>query len=210
MSENTFEIEGFRFNVPEYYQRVPSEPEDPAGSIPLVVQTGQAYCVVLAHHIGEDQRMPYDQGTVIDAVHGFLQENQGLVEVEAGMLDGKPYVYTIVKNLLMEGDMCQGALYILSMDIAADDGATHFQGQFEEIGTTGMRDALIGELCRRENLITITDEGIQGWNEDPYDPEWKRGALMNLSEKADYDGMFPEHPLSLARAFAGCVLGKMR
>ncbi|MBR0404566.1 MAG: hypothetical protein IJI68_05110 [Eggerthellaceae bacterium] len=126
------------------------------------------------------------------------------------MLDGKPYVYTIVKNLLMDGEICKGALYILSMDIAADDGATHFQGQFEEIGTTGMRDALIGELCRREGLITITDEGMQGWNEDPYDPEWKRGALMNLSEKADYDGMFPEHPLTLARAFADCVLGKTR
>ena len=99
MNENTFEIEGFRFNVPEYYQRVPSEPEDPAGSIPLVVQTGQAYCVVLAHHIEEDQRMPYDQGTVIDAVHGFLQENQGLVEVEAGMLDGNELIYALPKAL---------------------------------------------------------------------------------------------------------------
>ena len=210
MNENTFEIEGFRFNVPEYYQRVPSEPEDPAGSIPLVVQTGQAYCVVLAHHIEEDQRMPYDQEVVINAVHGFLQENQGLIEVDAGAVDGKPYVYSIVKNLLMDGDMCQGALYILSMDIAADGGATHFQGQFEEIGTTGMRDALAYEMCRRENLVAITDEGIEGWNADPYDPEWKHGALMNLSEKAEFDGMFPEHPLTLARAFADCVLGKAR
>lgn len=210
MSENTFEIKGFRFKVPECYQRVPSEPGDPAGSIPFMVQTGQAYCVVLVHHIEEDQRMPYDQGTVIGTVRGFLQENQGLIEVDAGTVDGKPYVYSIVKNLMMDDGMCQGALYILSMDIAADEGATHFQGQFEEIGTTGMRDALVGELCRRKNLITITDEGIEGWNADPYDPEWKHGALMNLSEKADFDGAFPEHPLSLARAFVDCVLGRMR
>ena len=94
MSEKTYEVEGFRFDVPEYYQRVPSEPGGLEGSISLVAQTGQAYCVVLAHHIDEGQRMPCDKRTVVDAVHGFLQENQGLIEVETGARDGRPYVYT--------------------------------------------------------------------------------------------------------------------
>ena len=29
---------------------------------------------------------------------------------------------------------------------------------------------------------------------------------MNLSERPEFDAMFPEHPLSMARAFVGCVL----
>lgn len=111
-------------------------------------------CVVLAHHIEEDQRMPCDQEVVINAVHGFLQENQGLVEVEAGTVDGKPYVYSIVKNLLMDGDVCQGVLYILSMDIAADDGATRFQGAVRgdrhdrHAGRARLRDVPQGEPRR--------------------------------------------------------------
>ena len=207
MEKGSIEIAGVGFDVPGYYRQAPSEPGDPAGSVPLVVQTEQAYCFVIAYHIPDEQRMPYDQGAVVNAVHGFLQDNQGLIEVNAGTFRGRPYVYTIVKNLMMDGESCQGALYILSMDIAADDGATHFQGQFEEIGATGMRDSMAFEMCRRENLVTPTENGMEGWTADPYDPEWKQGALMNLSEQAGFDEMFPAHPLSMARAFVNCVLG---
>ena len=35
----------------------------------------------------------------------------------------------------------------------------------------------------------------------------RTAALMNLSERPEFDAMFPEHPLSIARAFVNCVLG---
>jgi len=39
----------------------------------------------------------------------------------------------------------------------------------------------------------------EGWVADPYDPTYMQGALMNLSEKEEYDEAFPNHPLSQAR-----------
>lgn len=105
----------------------------------------------------------------------------------------------------MLSDLRNGA-HLLALETSG--GATRFQGQFEEAGTTGMRDALAYELCRRENLIAIADDGMQGLNAGPCDPEWKHGASTSLSEKADHDGTFPGRPLSLARAFASCALGK--
>ncbi len=45
---------------------------------------------------------------------------------------------------------------------------------------------------------------MQGWQQDPYDPAFTKGFLMNQSEKPEYDKSFPEHPLSLLRsAIAG-------
>lgn len=200
-------VEGIKFVVPSYYQQVDSEPEDPVGSMPLMAQTGQTQCLVLVNHIADEQRMPTDQDTVIEAVRGYLNDNQGIIEINSGALEGMPYIYSIVKNLEMDGEACLGAQYILSMEIAAEDGATHFQGQFDEVGMTGMRDALAFELCRAKNLVRLTEDGIEGWSEDPYNPEWTYGALMNLSEKPNFDKMFPDHPLSMVREFVNCVLG---
>lgn len=207
MDKKRIEVEGNAFCVPDYYQQVDSTPEDPANSVALMVQTEQSLCFVLAHHISQQEAMPYDQARVIGAVHGLLQENQGLIEVESGMLNGMPYVYSIVKNLNMNGEICLGVQYILAMDIADGNGATHFQGQFDEVGTTGLRDSLGYELCRREGLVTLGENGLEGWSADPYDPKRAEGTLMNLSEKPDFDKMFPVHPLSMARTFVACVLG---
>ena len=40
---------------------------------------------------------------------------------------------------------------------------------------------------------------MDGWFKDPYDNSFKKGLLMNLSEKPEYDAMFPNHPLSILR-----------
>lgn len=206
MDKRLIEMQGKKFNVPGYYQQVDSVPEDPEDSIPLMAQTEQSVCCVVAYPIGADEALPYDQATVIEAVHDALAENQGIIEVNDGTRDGMPYIYSIVKNLNMDGEICLGAQYILAMDIACPDGATHFQGLFEEAGTTGLRDSLGYELCRREGLVSSSDDGVVGWNADPYDATRTEGALMNLSEKPEFDKMFPAHPLSMAREFVACVL----
>ena len=208
MDKKAISVGGNEFSVPGRYQQIDSEPDDPEGSIPLITRTEQAMCFVIAHHIDDSDAMPYEQETVINAVHGFLQDSQGIIEAESGKLEGKPFVYSIVKNLNTDEDICPGVQYILAMDIAAERGATHFQGQFNEIGTTGMRDSLVFELCRREGLASTTENGFEGWSADPYDPNRTEGALMNLSEAKAFDAMFPEHPLSMARKFVSCILGR--
>ena len=53
---------------------------------------------------------------------------------------------------------------------------------------------------RRAGLVDFGNENVfEGWNEDPYNPDYKKGALMNLSERAGLDGVFPYHPLSQCR-----------
>jgi hypothetical protein len=52
----------------------------------------------------------------------------------------------------------------------------------------------------------VTEDGIIGWNRDPYDETIKTGFLMNLSEQSEYDSMFPSHPLSLLRELARFII----
>ena len=52
----------------------------------------------------------------------------------------------------------------------------------------------------------MTDIMNNEWFRDPYDPEYRKGFLMNQSEKAELDSLFPEHPLSVARALIRYVV----
>ncbi len=69
----------------------------------------------------------------------------------------------------------------------------------QEIGTTGMREAVIVSDLMSSGEKKITKEGIEGWFEDPYAPEFSEGTPMNMAEQEKYDERFPDHPLSLAR-----------
>ena len=44
------------------------------------------------------------------------------------------------------------------------------------------------------------------WFKDPYNENYKNGLLMNMSEKSEYDVMFPQHPLSEARSLIEFIL----
>ena len=44
------------------------------------------------------------------------------------------------------------------------------------------------------------------WVRDPYDPDRKKGFLMNWTEDEKYDGLFPYHPLSEVRQFVKYVV----
>ena len=88
------------------------------------------------------------------------------------------------------------------MHINYNQYAVQVQGFFDELGVTGMREAIIFNQAQSEGKIKDTGDGIKGWNADPYDPYYNRGCLMNLSEWQEYDRRFPQHPLSEARQFA--------
>ena len=52
----------------------------------------------------------------------------------------------------------------------------------------------------------ITPTNMDGWFKDPYDKNYKKGILMNLSENMEYDAMFPQHPLSETRNFIKYII----
>ncbi len=167
--------------------------------------------IVFINKLSPEKVLPLEKTKLINGIHDLLDDNQGLIEVGTGHTKrGYIYVYSIVKTLIEE---IRGVRYYLYMQLFSQnkksDGfdAIEVTGDFTEITTTGMRDSIGLDLARRAELIDFRNENIfDGWNEDPYDPDYRKGALMNLSERAGLDGLFPYHPLSQCRELLKAIL----
>ena len=193
MKNQNVTINGITISIPEYYQKVDSMPDDPADSVPYLVQTGNAMCFALIFPIDESKSLPRTKTSLISGIRQFLGENQGLIQVEAA----EDYVYSIVKTLKEPS----GVQYILNYQRFYPEFILNVQAFFEEIGTTGTRDSVVYEICRRQGLVGADGDVFKGWAKDPYDETITEGALMNLSEQEQFDEQFPGFPLSLCREF---------
>lgn len=192
--------------MPDDLQRLKSLPEDPEGLIPYGKQTEQATCFMMVQPISSEELMPFDDNqAIIDGIHQCLAEHQGLVEVNNGKTKrGLSYVYSIVKSLKQP----HGVTYFLTMHITNYEQAISIRGDFDEIGTTGIRDANVFEFCRQKGYVAFDEEYQKyvGWTQDPYDENFSKGALMNLSEDPAFDDAFPEHPLSQLRKTIALII----
>lgn len=162
--------------------------------------------IVMIFKTTDENAMGYnDAEGLIDSIHQCMTDTQGLVEVKSGeTARGYKYIYSIVKNLSPE--TAGGVRYFLRLNLFYDEEIVEINADFTEIGTTGKRNALGFQLAKSTGLAELTSEGFKGWFKDPYDPEYNKGRLMNLSEKEGLDGLFPEHPLSQVREFLLAVL----
>jgi hypothetical protein len=125
----------------------------------------------------------------------LTQNKGGLIEVSTLLVENVPGVKTIFKFPLEP----KGMSYLGSITLPFKNCSYVVKMQAYEEGITGMREAVIGEKMTREGKIISMEEGAERWSIDPYDPEIKEGTLMNLSEKEEYDFIFPEHPLTFIR-----------
>ena len=186
--------------MPRRYKKVDSLPNDPPYSAAYAYRTPGAECFALAYPVPETQAMPFDDPRqVIHGIHDALGEDQGLIEVENGVTAaGRPFIYSIVKTLQKQG----GVQYYLRMNIRHSHCVLQVQAFFDEMGTTGVRDSMVYLLLSRQGSVRTTENGLEGWSEDPYDPNYTRGVCMNRAERKEYDSQFPNHPLSEMRTFA--------
>ena len=189
-------------NIPQEFKKMNSMPEDQKDSSAFEKQTASSNCFLMIYPIDNQKAMPYEnEKAVIDGIHGALTDVQGLVEVKTGTTKNqKRYVYSIVKSKLEPS----GVQYILTMHIDMQDYTINVQAFFNEKGITGGRDTAIMNKMINEEKIALPN--LNGWLKDPYDENYKRGLLMNLSEQPQYDTLFPEHPLSEARRFIEYVV----
>lgn len=190
-------------NIPDYYQKVASLPEDPKDSTTYAVQSSNALCFVQFFPISENEAMPYkDREAVIDGIHNCLAVDQGLVSVMNGwILSKKRFIASIVKTQKVEDGHPAGVQYTLTMH-AMWDKKSHIcvRGFFDEIGTTGQRDAAIFEIAMKDGIINEDLSNVDGvWRKDPYDTNYTKGFLYNMSEDHLYDEYFPQHPLTICR-----------
>ncbi len=106
------------------------------------------------------------------------------------------YIYSIVKTC----DQPFFTNYSMRMNIKNADEIIEVSASFFESGTTGIRGSIALTLAWSANLEKDPETRFpRGWLRDPYDPGFRKGTLMNMSESRGLDGMVPGHPLSQAR-----------
>ena len=190
----------YKLVINDRWQIVKKRPNDPDELSVIGMNHHYCYSVIFMNPITEKEIMPiWDRTLTINSTRYYLAENQGIIEIENNV-DKFPYIYTIVKY----PQEPHGVNYILKFHIQINKNYYSIDGILDEKGTTGERDAIVAELCRREGIVRIEEvDGkidLIGWNEDPYDKNYKKGFLMNISERRDFDEKFPYHPLSEARS----------
>ncbi len=197
-----FVLSGKNFFIPVEYLKAKPLPDDPPGSIVFEKDTPEATNISMFFFIDKSEALPFhDRDGLINSLHNCLGDNQGLIAVKTGETGtGVPFVYTVVKNL-RQGS---GVQYILTLQMDFQSKVLNLQGYFIEEGTTGMRDAMVFEYATREGIISSGDRSK--WCSDPYSPDFRSGALMNLSEQEKFDDSFPAHPLSELRRFVKAFL----
>ncbi len=138
----------------------------------------------------------------VDYLRNFYRQrvgnyNGGLVALDIVDLKQFKAVKTLFKFRLDP----TGMMYVASYIIPFRDCSYVLKIEAPEVGTTGIREAVVTDQLLRDGKLTSKDDGMEGWFSDPYDPTIKDGLLMNIAEREEYDEPFPQHPLSLTRAF---------
>lgn len=188
--------------IPLDYQKLDTLPTDPANSV-AYGKRGQSFmCFLTMNPISSQNAMPYgNERMVIDGIHGVLNNDQGLIEVKSGLTQNqRKYIYSIVKTRVMPS----GVQYNLTMHIDMGNQTMNIQSYFDEVGMTGMRDTTVMSMLMNQGVITPANRA--GWSKDPYDENYTKGLLMNMSESAEYDAQFKEHPLSAARELVKYII----
>ena len=175
-------------------------------SVPYGCMTDAMESFLLVSPICPDQAMPFhDPEEVIHGIHQELSEDQGLIEVGNGITrELRRYVYSVVRTL----KRMHGAQYTLTMHLEMDGSVMQIHGFFSEGCIAGARDAMVYAMLANRAEVRLCEGGIEGWTADPYDPFFTFGVLMNRSEQAQYDNLFPRHPLSELRRFVREVIAE--
>lgn len=154
-----------------------------------------------------DKMPPLDKQAVIKQIHESMDESMGLIEVAViDVNGGKQAIKTILKQKVDNAPMYTGKLQYKT----GSGGGMVIQVVAREYGVTGVREAIVGDMLSDHTVTeTKTESGgtltMQGglpkdFDEDPYDPGYKKGYLMNKSELSEYDAKFPDHCLSVLRS----------
>lgn len=197
--------------VPNNYrlldEELPSDMALPKGAIPFGMATDCASAFMVCFEVNEDAAMPFDNPELlINSLHKYMRDDEGIIEVVSTIAkSGKKVAYDIIKhNMKDDNGFSLGTEYTLNLNIKINGKMMLINGSFVEEGMTGIRDTAVYEMFRREN--PNLENPFDGWMCDPYDETYKNGYLMNMSEKAEYDVQFPEHPLSEVRKYIEYIL----
>ncbi|MBR3164099.1 hypothetical protein IKF15_02240 [Candidatus Saccharibacteria bacterium] len=189
-------IENIAIELPDRYRQIETNINDAPGAYSFIRQTPTMACIVSLYVITTDKHIPFDDvPSVISGLHHNLADNQGLIEVNAGTTPLKrKYLYSITKTRNQAGIQ-----YALTFQLGMFAGGRLIQIEIygNELASFGLREEAVYTIAKRNGKIGT--DGLTGWENDPYDPSFRHGFLMNLSESSFYDKVFPDHPLTEIR-----------
>ena len=125
----------------------------------------------------------------------LIAANGGIVEVNIKQWANCSYV----KNVFKIPQEPSGMTYLGSLIFPFKQYSYVVKIQAIEVGTTGMRESVIMNNLLAAGAIDVGENGLAGWSQDPYQPDFKEGTPMNLAEVEAYDVQFTTHPLSQIR-----------
>ena len=190
-----------KIKIPEEFNKGMDMPDVPLNSTCIYLKTQDAKFIGFIYPLEDKRVMPLDDNErVITGIHNALNENQGLIEVNNGVTNnGNEYAYSIVKTKLES----IGVEYFLCIHLKIGDSYFSVNLHCAEAARTGKRESIILDetILKEEKELDMSK-----WSYDPYDKNFDRGLLMNLSEHEKYDERFPSHPLSMARNFIKYII----
>jgi hypothetical protein len=120
----------------------------------------------------------------------------GVIEIESRLIAGCKAVRTICKA----AQQPTGRTYLAALTFPFRDFSYVLAVRCEERGTTGLRDTFVLNEMLFSGEVTLKENKLQGWLDDPYDPAEAGPMTRNKSERPEFDARTPDHPLSRARA----------
>lgn len=101
-----------------------------------------------------------------------------------------------------------GMIYVGSLTFPFEEFSYVVKIQCAELNNSGARDTVVLDLAMREGAVAFDPEdgSVVGWTADPYDPSFVAPLLSNLSDKQQFDTMFPDHPLTDVRVCLNHIL----
>lgn len=126
--------------------------------------------------------------------HITARINGAMVEVDAVQLAGLPAVRALLKLKVESGELA----FVGSYTLPFADCSYVIKVESKEAGHTGTRE---GAVLAQMSPTLDAGGKIPGWEQDPYEPDYKSGFMRNKSDDPQYDAQFPEHPLSKVRRY---------
>ena len=129
-----------------------------------------------------------DITAIRSAYRRLLRERGAIVEVEFDQIGG----LSVLRAIFKLTQVPSGVTYMGALMIPFRDHQFMVKVMCPETGVTGLREAGVA------TKLGVDETG--DWSADPYDASYANPILRNRSDDAEWDALFPEHPLTRARA----------
>jgi hypothetical protein len=157
----------------------------------LCTWRNEADDVLSTHYFPQPPDLPAplgDMDSIRNAYRRLLRGRGAIIELEPEQI-GDCHALRAIFKIAQEATRL---MYMAVLMIPFRDHNFIVKVTCPDVGAFGLRDAAVA--------MRLGAAGSAPWCADPYDASYSNPILRNRSEDAEWDAMFPDHPLSRARS----------